>query len=173
MHPRRIRARTTVFETVAFLLCHASIWRREGDSNSHWDTSPRLPASNRPLYHSATSPNGAPGRIRTCNLLIRSQMLYPLSYRRMWCPRPATIRHDGIKSPGCCPLTSRRHGAQGRGRTGATHFVRVVHSLYATRACFLYLTCIPNGKQGNSYGADYRTRTDCLSFTRAALFQMS
>ena len=25
---------------------------------------------------------GAPGRIRTCNLLIRSQVLYPLSYGR-------------------------------------------------------------------------------------------
>ena len=26
---------------------------------------------------------GAPGTIRTCNLLIRSQMLYPLSYGRL------------------------------------------------------------------------------------------
>ena len=25
------------------------------------------------------------GRIRTCNLLIRSQMLYPLSYERLTC----------------------------------------------------------------------------------------
>src|SRR5690349_19384210 len=33
----------------------------------------------------------APGGIRTPNLLIRSQMLYPLSYRRMfsWHPPPA------------------------------------------------------------------------------------
>jgi hypothetical protein len=27
---------------------------------------------------------GALGRIRTCNLLIRSQVLYPLSYERMF-----------------------------------------------------------------------------------------
>lgn len=26
---------------------------------------------------------GAPGRTRTCNLLIRSQTLYPLSYGRL------------------------------------------------------------------------------------------
>ena len=30
----------------------------------------------------ATDDNGAPGGIRTPNLLIRSQMLYPLSYGR-------------------------------------------------------------------------------------------
>ncbi len=39
---------------------------------------------------------GAPGTIRTCNLLIRSQMLYPLSYGRLAghesnrIPRPLT-----------------------------------------------------------------------------------
>ncbi len=33
---------------------------------------------------------GALDRIRTCNLLIRSQMLCPLSYER-WCP--ASVRH--------------------------------------------------------------------------------
>ena len=34
----------------------------------------------------------APGRTRTCNLLIRSQVLYPLSYGRWWSP---TIGTDG------------------------------------------------------------------------------
>ena len=33
--------------------------------------------------HSDTSPFGAPGRIRTYDHLIRSQVLYPLSYRRI------------------------------------------------------------------------------------------
>ena len=28
--------------------------------------------------------DGALGRIRTCNLLIRSQVLYPLSYERLF-----------------------------------------------------------------------------------------
>ncbi len=32
---------------------------------------------------------GALGRTRTCNLLIRSQMLYPLSYERGQCRPPA------------------------------------------------------------------------------------
>jgi hypothetical protein len=32
---------------------------------------------------------GAPEEIRTPNLLIRSQMLYPLSYGRLFCYRPA------------------------------------------------------------------------------------
>jgi hypothetical protein len=32
---------------------------------------------------------GAPGETRTPNLLIRSQMLYPLSYGRLFCCRPA------------------------------------------------------------------------------------
>ena len=30
-------------------------------------------------------PTSALGAIRTPNLLIRSQMLYPLSYERIWC----------------------------------------------------------------------------------------
>jgi hypothetical protein len=34
---------------------------------------------------------GAPGETRTPNLLIRSQMLYPLSYGRLFCCRPARI----------------------------------------------------------------------------------
>jgi hypothetical protein len=33
--------------------------------------------------------SGALGRIRTCNLLIRSQVLYPLSYERMFTCIPA------------------------------------------------------------------------------------
>jgi hypothetical protein len=32
---------------------------------------------------------GAPGETRTPNLLIRSQMLYPLSYGRLFCCQPA------------------------------------------------------------------------------------
>ena len=32
----------------------------------------------------STPRRGALGRIRTCNLLIRSQVLYPLSYERLW-----------------------------------------------------------------------------------------
>ena len=35
---------------------------------------------------SAADPVGALGGIRTPNLLIRSQMLYPLSYERWLCP---------------------------------------------------------------------------------------
>ena len=30
-------------------------------------------------------PSGAPGRIRTCDLPVRSRALYPLSYKRIWC----------------------------------------------------------------------------------------
>src|SRR5271170_8452208 len=50
---------------------------------------------------------GALGGTRTPNLLIRSQMLYPLSYER-W--RPASLRHAGRtpcpteRSTGCRPL---------------------------------------------------------------------
>jgi hypothetical protein len=33
--------------------------------------------------------SGAPEEIRTPNLLIRSQMLYPLSYGRLFCYWPA------------------------------------------------------------------------------------
>ena len=41
----------------------------------------------------------APGRTRTCDRLLRRQLLYPLSYGR-----PRTIVHAG---QGCtCPLTS-------------------------------------------------------------------
>ena len=45
---------------------------------------------------------GAPEGIRTPNLLIRSQMLYPLSYRRMSLPTGRTLLsvHPGDKS---CP----------------------------------------------------------------------
>jgi hypothetical protein len=38
---------------------------------------------------------GAPGGIRTPNLLIRSQMLYPLSYGRLFSSVPPT----GTRSP--------------------------------------------------------------------------
>jgi hypothetical protein len=40
---------------------------------------------------------GALGRIRTCNLLIRSQVLYPLSYERRRTARPRT---DPNRIPG-------------------------------------------------------------------------
>ena len=33
----------------------------------------------------------APGRTRTCNLLIRSQVLYPLSYGRNYGPTRASV----------------------------------------------------------------------------------
>ena len=36
------------------------------------------------VYEAVTWGGGAPGGIRTPNLLIRSQMLYPLSYRRLF-----------------------------------------------------------------------------------------
>jgi hypothetical protein len=36
---------------------------------------------------------GAPEGTRTPNLLIRSQMLYPLSYGRMFCCQPAYFDH--------------------------------------------------------------------------------
>ena len=46
----------------------------------------------------ATDDNGAPGGIRTPNLLIRSQMLYPLSYGRVAETtgfEPAALRKEG------------------------------------------------------------------------------
>ena len=49
---------------------------------------------------------GAPEGIRTPNLLIRSQMLYPLSYRRMFLasdffnpPRQQVILYEGFEGP--------------------------------------------------------------------------
>ena len=48
---------------------------------------------------------GALSRIRTCNLLIRSQVLYPLSYERLlgfraFFVRPAALRELHYTSPG-------------------------------------------------------------------------
>jgi hypothetical protein len=45
---------------------------------------------------------GAPEEIRTPNLLIRSQMLYPLSYGRMFCCGPTMIR-PSAEAPGFEP----------------------------------------------------------------------
>ena len=44
---------------------------------------------------------GAPGRIRTCTLLIRNQTPYPLGYRGLdrvavWNPRPSACRADAL-----------------------------------------------------------------------------
>ena len=44
---------------------------------------------------------GAPEGIRTPNLLIRSQVLYPLSYGRWWCNR--TSLTIGAEAPGFEP----------------------------------------------------------------------
>lgn len=72
------------------------------------------------------------GRIRTCNLLIRSQMLYPLSYECLCSfvfvavlgpagPLAATGRtlHDcrrHVKSVCCSPCDLRKRGSEGPGR---------------------------------------------------------
>ena len=50
--------------------------------------------SNQLSYTHHNSISGAPGRTRTCNLRIRSPLLYPLSYRRnCLCrsPRPGAV----------------------------------------------------------------------------------
>jgi hypothetical protein len=52
-------------------------------------------ATGRPDTYSVLFPlvrYGAPEEIRTPNLLIRSQMLYPLSYGRLFCCQPIQIR---------------------------------------------------------------------------------
>ena len=41
---------------------------------------------------------GAPAGIRTPNLLIRSQMLYPLSYGRSFCVNDLTIAFTSLES---------------------------------------------------------------------------
>jgi hypothetical protein len=58
-----------------------------------------------PYHRSVSFPlvkYGAPEEIRTPNLLIRSQMLYPLSYGRLFCCRSAldlTVRGgSGIRT---------------------------------------------------------------------------
>ena len=59
-------------------LSYGHIWRWV------WDLNPRitvLQTAALPLRQPTES--GAPGRIRTCDHLIRSQVLYPLSYRRI------------------------------------------------------------------------------------------
>ena len=43
------------------------------------------------LWASTQVRQGALGRIRTCNLLIRSQVLYPLSYERAASRRTARL----------------------------------------------------------------------------------
>lgn len=45
----------------------------------HWTTSQR---HKRSIVYLSTHKEGAPGRTRTCDLLLRRQTLYPLSYRR-------------------------------------------------------------------------------------------
>ena len=78
--------------------------------------------SNGPQDHLQRSDLGAPGGIRTPNLLIRSQMLYPLSYRRLFScairrPRPSpsdlTYRSPGERTgpaPGKVPGNQRGSG---------------------------------------------------------------
>ena len=53
---------------------------------------------------------GAPGTIRTCNLLIRSQMLYPLSYGRLAGQESNRRAHDPLRraTSGCGPLPPSR-----------------------------------------------------------------
>jgi hypothetical protein len=46
---------------------------------------------------------GALGGIRTPDLLIRSQMLYPLSYER-WCGGQSTTRHARFVQSRCSKL---------------------------------------------------------------------
>jgi hypothetical protein len=55
--------------------------------------------------------DSAPGETRTPNLLIRSQMLYPLSYGRLFCYRPAR-NSISAEAPGFEP---------GRGRNPQPH----------------------------------------------------
>ena len=62
-----------------------------------------------PLWAAELRLCGALGRTRTCNLLIRSQMLCPLSYERRARElrfRLGTIPDDGSRSPGCRPASS-------------------------------------------------------------------
>jgi hypothetical protein len=57
-----------------------------------YQTDVETAATDHPDTYSALFPlvkYGAPEEIRTPNLLIRSQMLYPLSYGRLLCCRPA------------------------------------------------------------------------------------
>jgi hypothetical protein len=61
--------------------------------------------------------DGAPEGIRTPNLLIRSQMLYPLSYRRIGVPASPPFKPDITlhAAPGCAksegaPPDTRRDG---------------------------------------------------------------
>ena len=46
---------------------------------------------------SSVGGGGAPGTIRTCNLLIRSQMLYPLSYGRL------SVQESSRRPPAAAP----------------------------------------------------------------------
>jgi hypothetical protein len=71
-------------------------------------------ATGRPDTYAALFPlvrYGAPEEIRTPNLLIRSQMLYPLSYGRLFCCRPAR-NSISAEAPGFEP---------GRGRNPQPH----------------------------------------------------
>src|SRR6218665_64546 len=75
---------------------------------------------------------GAPGGIRTPNLLIRSQMLYPLSYGRATGVCAAKIRRRGLAGP----LPRPRGGGGGWGGGGGTVFAAVVRRVYhRARGC--------------------------------------
>ena len=72
-------------------------------------------------------PNGALGRSRTDNLLIRSQMLYPLSYERL------TIDHATCQNGSALPVTPKapsrcadKAGRQRRRSALDRTFVRVM-----------------------------------------------
>ena len=59
-----------------------SYWRNQNKSPGRWPGQ-AVTDDTTHVTHDATHHNGAPEGIRTPNLLIRSQMLYPLSYGRM------------------------------------------------------------------------------------------
>ena len=56
--------------------------------------------------------NGDPGRTRTPNILIRSQVLYPVELRdrsskQFYCPRKRYARSGGHHQEGACVILSR------------------------------------------------------------------
>jgi hypothetical protein len=69
--------------------------------------------SQRPHHDPDLRIHGALGGTRTPNLLIRSQMLYPLSYER-WCPD--SLRHPGYRCGLCSPAPRQALSCKGRSR---------------------------------------------------------
>ena len=117
---------------------HAGVGQKPDDGLSRSVRAPcsirRISSRLRTSTKIAVERSGAPGRSRTCYLLLRRQALYPVSYRRkrrreFYLARPTGTRSRLGRAPGMrCVRTGDRGAAMLAGRPEPAHLAGVQHA---------------------------------------------